>query len=287
MAARVGAGDVRALSPNRDSRHDVAMPTHHIHCEVSGSAGPAPTLLLVHGWGGDGDWQPLPAELRHPGPVVVPDLRGHGRSHRPREHNTPAAMAADLARLLRRRGGGPVVAVGHSMGGQVVTALAVTRPELVRAVVTLDPAYGADEQEAAGMRRRLDALHAQGARTAVSFVESAFAVDTPESVRRRQVRLMAAMPGHVLAQAYRGMYLDDGAFGVRARSEAYLVNRRCPALGVWSARQAAEWERTTLSHPYSEVHAWPDRGHYLHQERPAEPARLLERWVGGLPDAQP
>lgn len=42
---------------------------------------------------------------------------------------------------------GPVVAVGHSMGAQVVATLAIEHPRAVRALVVITPAYGADEAE--------------------------------------------------------------------------------------------------------------------------------------------
>jgi pimeloyl-ACP methyl ester carboxylesterase len=43
--------------------------------------------------------------------------------------------------LLDQLGCRPVVAVGHSLGGAIVSALAVERADLVRAVVSVDPGY--------------------------------------------------------------------------------------------------------------------------------------------------
>jgi pimeloyl-ACP methyl ester carboxylesterase len=65
-----------------------------------GTAG-APAVLLVHGWGGDGrEWSPHAEALAGHARVIVPDLRGHGRSEVPEEGNTPAEMADDLAALF-------------------------------------------------------------------------------------------------------------------------------------------------------------------------------------------
>ncbi|MFG3022125.1 alpha/beta fold hydrolase [Streptomyces sp. NPDC048254] len=62
----------------------------------------ANTLLLVHGWGGAGrEWSPqaeVLAAAEHR--VIVPDLRGHGRSPVLDEDNTPVAMAQDLTALI-------------------------------------------------------------------------------------------------------------------------------------------------------------------------------------------
>ena len=50
-------------------------------------------------------------------------------------------MSAALAALLDD---GPTVVVGHSFGGAVALNLAATRPDLVSALVLLDPAVGLD-----------------------------------------------------------------------------------------------------------------------------------------------
>lgn len=135
----------------------------------------APALLLVHGWGGDGrEWSPHAESLAGRFRVVVPDLRGHGRSEVPDEGNTPAEMAADLAALVDALGLGPVIAVGHSMGGQVVNLLAVRYPHAVRSVVALDPAHGAHGTEADEIPARPAAYRKEGSRAASAFVAAAF-----------------------------------------------------------------------------------------------------------------
>ncbi|WP_100497354.1 alpha/beta fold hydrolase [Geodermatophilus chilensis] len=64
--------------------------------------------------------------------LVFYDQRGHGASGRgPAEHSTMAQLGRDLDAVLRSRvPTGPVVLVGHSMGGMTVMALAALRPEL-------------------------------------------------------------------------------------------------------------------------------------------------------------
>ena len=70
--------------------------------------------------------------------VVNVDLRGHGEtgwadSYRAGEY------AADVAALIAELDVGPVVVVGHSLGGVVATALAGSRPDLVTALFMEDP----------------------------------------------------------------------------------------------------------------------------------------------------
>ncbi|MFC5830654.1 alpha/beta fold hydrolase [Nonomuraea insulae] len=229
-------------------------------------------LLLVHGWGGDAcSWAPVVAALT-PGTyrVIVADLRGHGHSPAPAAGYRPADLAADLARLAQRLDLGPFVAVGHSMGAQVVTVLAVTRPEVVRALVVVDPAYAADEQEEILIPGRLAALRAEGAQAAARQLGA-----LPPDVLAQ----LLATPRHVLAQCYAGMYAGPDAFGVRPATARYLARRRCPVLCLRSVAEAARWEAAIPGDPRSEIVTWKGCGHFLHRERPRDFARLLDRWL--------
>lgn len=82
------------------------------------------TLLLLHGLGSNGAvWDNVLAALagRWRGRVLVPDLRGHGRSEAGSEYAL-GRHAADVAEFLARDE--PVSIVGHSMGGAIGVALA-------------------------------------------------------------------------------------------------------------------------------------------------------------------
>jgi len=252
------------------------------HPAAPGSS--AAPLLLVHGWGADGrDWSAHVEALTSRHRVIVPDLRGHGRSEVPEHDNTPHAMADDLAALVTRLGTGPVVAVGHSMGGQVVNLLAVRHPHLVQSVVALDPAHGAPADEADQIPNRLAAYQSEGSAAAARFVSGAFSPEAPPGLRTAHIRTMLGTPDHVIAQSYAGMYVAPDAVGVRAQSEGYLKHRLCPALTVWTAKQMADWERGTLSVPGSRVEYWPGVGHYLHEERVAATVELIRHWTAAPP----
>ncbi|MEV8565125.1 alpha/beta hydrolase [Streptomyces sp. NPDC051322] len=247
-----------------------------------GPAGPPP-LLLVHGWGGSGvEWREQVRAWAGRRRVVVPDLRGHGKSSVPPDGYGPRDFAADLGGLLRELGTGPVVAVGHSMGGQVTTALAVEHPGLVAALVVLDPAYGADAAEAARLPAEQAALRREGVGWAVRFVHRAFGPDSPADARARHAELMATMSPDVLLRCRDGMYLAPGAFGFRPAAVEYLAGRRCPVLAVYSTSGAADWERSTRPPAGSRTVVWTGCGHYLHEERPSELAALIDEWTRHL-----
>jgi pimeloyl-ACP methyl ester carboxylesterase len=82
------------------------------------------TLLLLHGLGSNGAvWDRMVRALagRWKGRILIPDLRGHGRSDRASDYAL-GRHAADVAGLLAATE--PVSIVGHSMGGAIAVALA-------------------------------------------------------------------------------------------------------------------------------------------------------------------
>jgi lipase len=101
-------------------------------------------VLAVHGLTGHGRrWQTLADRHLPDVPIAAPDLIGHGRSTWAAPW-TLEANTSGLAALLDADGGRPVVVVGHSFGGAVALNLAAARPDLVTALVLLDPAVGLD-----------------------------------------------------------------------------------------------------------------------------------------------
>lgn len=100
--------------------------------------GEGPGILLLHGLMGRATtWWRTARWLTRYGRVVGIDARAHGRN----PHRGPAGteqFAADAAEVIRERGLGPVVAIGHSMGGLHALALAASHPHLVRGIVVED-----------------------------------------------------------------------------------------------------------------------------------------------------
>jgi lipase len=116
--------------------------TSSLHAYRFGPAEP-PRVLLVHGLTGYGNrWESLSTHLPEVS-MVAPDLLGHGRSSWDAPWTIEANVAA-LGALIDAEAGGPVVVVGHSFGGAVALNLAAARPDLVSALVLLDPAVGLD-----------------------------------------------------------------------------------------------------------------------------------------------
>lgn len=251
--------------------------------------GNGPSALLVHGWSCDGSdwaWQ-VPALTAAGYRCIVPDLRGHGRSSVPGGGFTPRQFAADLATLVSHLGAAPVVAIGHSMGGATVVALAVEHPSLVRAVVPIDSAYGFAPDMPAAVAQMAQAFRGPaGHEAALQFAAGAFYVPaTPPHLPALHARRIAAFDQQVMASAIEGLVADDG-FGVQERSAPYLRRIQAPALAFRAGRQdpaaVAAWEREQFQHPKSKAVSWEGTGHWLHQERPAEFNSILLDWLATL-----
>ena len=110
------------------------------HAQLLGQGPPA--VVFLHGVVMDNlsSWyfSVAPAAARV-APVLLYDLRGHGRSERPATGYTIADMVADLGALLDAAGARPKVhLVGNSMGGLVALAFALARPERVASLVLVD-----------------------------------------------------------------------------------------------------------------------------------------------------
>jgi pimeloyl-ACP methyl ester carboxylesterase len=104
-----------------------------LHVEIDGDPDASLTVVLSHGFTARlGEWDLQRAALRDRARLVLWDQRGHGRSGWTRlTAATIDRTGRDLGQVLDATApNGPVVLVGHSMGGMSVMALARQRPEL-------------------------------------------------------------------------------------------------------------------------------------------------------------
>lgn len=95
-------------------------------------------LLALHGHLSEGaSFDDLAVELGPEWRVIAPDQRGHGDSDRADDYSREGYVS-DLIALLDHLNPGPVVALGHSLGGINALHLAATRPAAVAALVNTD-----------------------------------------------------------------------------------------------------------------------------------------------------
>ncbi|HVV75061.1 MAG TPA: alpha/beta hydrolase [Mycobacteriales bacterium] len=104
-----------------------------LHVEVAGKPDAPLTVVFMHGFTLCMDaYHFQRRDLADAARLVFYDQRSHGASERsPDEHCTIDQLGSDLDKVLQAVApAGPVVLVGHSMGGMTILALADQRPDL-------------------------------------------------------------------------------------------------------------------------------------------------------------
>src|SRR5438128_1766546 len=101
--------------------------------------GSGPVVVLLHGYAETSDsWGPLAAELSRRYSVVVPDLRGMGRSSRPAAGYDKKTQAADIRAVVIALGYDRTSVVSHDIGIMVAYAYAARYPDKVERLVVMD-----------------------------------------------------------------------------------------------------------------------------------------------------
>ena len=220
-----------------------------------------PNIVLVHGAWADGScWT-----------GVVERLQGAGYAVRAPQFPL-TSLADDVARLRQVLAfqDGPTIVVGHSYGGQIITALGTNAPNVVGLVYIA--AFGLDEGESLG------ALLSQGPpapalvhvftdqRGFVWLSEEDFVEHFAGDVDRRQARAMWAVQQPLAGSAFADVMATPAW---KSLPSWYLVAKDDEALPAAAERQfAARMGATTI-----EVSA----SHVAMVSHPAEVAGLIEQ----------
>ncbi len=101
--------------------------------------GTGPVVVLIHGYAETSDsWAPLATELEKNYTVIVPDLRGIGRSSRPAGGYDKKTQAADIRAVITTLGFDRTFVVSHDIGIMVAYAYASLYPDKVERLVVMD-----------------------------------------------------------------------------------------------------------------------------------------------------
>jgi pimeloyl-ACP methyl ester carboxylesterase len=262
-----------------------------LHVEVEDYMDAPPvTVVFCHGLALDqGSWHYQRRDLADLGRLVFWDQRGHGRSGRGRPENaTIDQLGADLRAVLEETAPtGPVVLVGHSMGGMTIMALADQHPGLFGtrvigvaliatspgklAEVTLGVPAAAGRQLRKLAPRALAALNRRpglvaGGRRLGSDVEFvltkrySFASEVPPSLVRFVSRMHANTPLDVLAELFPAFDAHDklAALDVLNGVETLIMS------GDHDLMTPADHSREMVEKvPGAQLEILPDAGHML------------------------
>ncbi len=127
--------------PSRPRLHATWVVSDGLRLRVLDAGHGDTTLVLLHGYGESLlAWRLLFDRLARHHRVIALDLPGFGVSDKPDGAYDYPTYARWLGDFLQQETTGPVVVVGHSMGGQIAAGLALDHPDRVVAAVLIDPA---------------------------------------------------------------------------------------------------------------------------------------------------
>ena len=314
-----GSAGASATSPNRPADAASAAASGGLAAAMrsareaaTSAAAPRPTLLFTHGFCLPQDcWHYQRAEFSATHRMVFWDQRGHGRSERPpRDENgrgkpvTVDQLGEDLNSVLEATcPEGPVILIGHSLGGMTVMALAAQRPELfggrIVGTALLSTSAGRFEDVAFGLPRPsakllhrttpalLDLLAKQsglvergralgGDLGLVLTRRYAFGSEVPESLVRYTQDLIQSVPIDVIADFY-------PIFGKLDFSDALPVFDRVPTLVLSGANDlvlpVAHSEALADAIPSADYVVLPNAGHAVILEHPDAVGEALRNLV--------
>jgi len=249
--------------------------------------GRGPAVTLLHGFTQKGEsWQEVGAHLGVGWTVIVPDLRGHGRTTVPPESDhSQQAAAADLRRLWNHLGVTGSHLVGYSMGGRLALHVAATSAQDIRSLVVISGHAGLSEPERARRREADSAL----AKHILTVGIERFAREWGEQelfsglLRRgpEYTEMLVAIRRANRPESLAASLRDMGAGAmVSVWDDIRSFDR--PALilaGAEDRRYRAFAERLASTLPRARLELVEEAGHALPQERPEEVGLAIGRFL--------
>jgi pimeloyl-ACP methyl ester carboxylesterase len=273
---------------------DIDLGSVRLHCVVEGKG---PLVLLLHGFPETSHaWRKQVPALAQRFEVVAPDLRGYGRSDKPRgiaAYHT-SVVAGDILALTHTFDAERAHIVGHDWGGGVAWTLAMLHPEAVDRLAVLNCPHPAVLRKA---------LRSSWSQIRKSWYIFAFQVPLlPEWMLRRDG---AKALKKVLRQSSKQGTFSDAdldeyarAFSApgaataainfyRAAARARLPSGKikAPTLLIWGEDDIALGIELTrgmegLFDQEPRVEYLPDTSHWVMEERPDAVNRLLLDFLG-------
>lgn len=140
--------------------HFVSINGIEMYYESCGEGSP---LVLLHQFGGSSQtWKEFVPELSKHYRLIIPDLRGHGRSTNPTGQFTHRQSALDIFALLDQLKIDRVKALGISTGGMTLIHMATKQPQRIEAMALIGATIYFPEEARAIMRAsNVESLNAQ------------------------------------------------------------------------------------------------------------------------------
>lgn len=241
--------------------------------------GAGPPLLLVHGLMVSGQmFDGVAGHFAESHRVVIPDLRGHGRSRALPPPYTAARLAADLARLLDHLGIERTAVLGYSQGGAIAQQFALDFPDRCQRLV-LGATYAFNMSS---LRERIEGhvapilLRLLGMRGFARLMIAAGAREFGNADPALLASVIAGQDRRLMTIAWR----ETMAFDSRPR----LAEIACPTLIIAGARdRAVPMHHAHMLHdgiPGSQLVVIEDAAHALLWSRPDAFLQAVDAFLG-------
>jgi pimeloyl-ACP methyl ester carboxylesterase len=248
--------------------------------------GKGPPVLLAHGmWCDAGMFTSLAADLARDHRVLVPDLRGHGKSTVPDQPWRIADVADDLATIMDQLECEQVTLAGFSMGGMAAVDFALRFPARVSQLGLIctsasreAPLRRLEITTLAALIERVGPPHFLPRAAARAAFSAAYQRSNPGDFRR-WAETVAAMDPPALVQALRAVAGREDLLDRLSEIRIPTLIVTGSADQVVAPRRSFEMRRRL---PTARLVRLQGAGHATPVERAEELADLLRELAGGI-----
>jgi pimeloyl-ACP methyl ester carboxylesterase/quercetin dioxygenase-like cupin family protein len=258
--------------------------------------GTGPVVILIHGYAENSDsWGPLALDLMKDHTVVVPDLRGIGRSSKPDGGYDKKTQARDIRAVITALGFDKTAVVAHDIGNMVAYAYAATYPDKVERLVVMDaPIPGIDPWTEILQNPGVwhfnfhgpDAERLVAGRERIYFdrIWNDFTADPgkPDEATREFFTSTYAVPGGM-----RAGFAQFTAFAQDAKDNKVFEQTilTMPVLAVGGEKSFGPLQAVIMRHVAANVQEAVvlGSGHWLLEEKPVETVHLIRVFLDASP----
>ena len=262
------------------------------------SGGSGPVVVLLHGYAENSDsWAPLAADLMKDHTVVVPDLRGIGRSSKPETGYDKKTEAKDIRAVVTGLGYDRTFVVAHDIGNMVAYAYAAMYPDKAERLVVMDAPIPGIEPWSEILQspgvwhfnfHGPDAEKLVAGRERIYFdrIWNDFTGDPgkPDDATRNFFAATYAQPGGM-----RAGFAQFTAFPQDAKDNKVFEQTKLtmPVMAVGGEKSFGPMQAVIMRHVAINVQeeVVAGSGHWLMEERPAYTVALIRKFLDGPPVA--
>ncbi len=255
--------------------------------------GSGPVVVLLHGYAENSDsWAPLAADLMKDHTIVVPDLRGIGRSSKPADGYDKKTQAKDIRAVVTSLGYDKTSVVAHDIGNMVAYAYAASYPDKLERLVVMDaPIPGIDPWNEILLIpgvwhfnfRGPDAERLVAGRERIYFdrIWNDFTADPgkPDEATRNFFAATYAQPGGM-----RAGFAQFAAFSQDTKDNKVFEQTKLtmPVMAVGGERSFGALQAVIMRHVAINVQeeVVAGSGHWLMEERPTYTVALIRKFPG-------